>query len=210
MHCAKHPNEETSLSCGRCEMPICTRCSVHTDVGIRCRDCAPARPSRPRRGASVLLAVIVIIGLIVLGTSLARGDLSLSSGSRGQDVQQYLDEQIALFSGVVTVNQLVDPWAPMDANDRPSPGRRFVALEVVMANQGDRSAPVYASASMFKLTDTANFAYEPVSSHAQPEVPRDLELAPGEKARGWLTFEVDEGKSIKSLTYWTVNVPLPR
>lgn len=43
MQCARHPNVETELSCGRCETPICPRCAVFTDVGARCPACAPAR-----------------------------------------------------------------------------------------------------------------------------------------------------------------------
>src|SRR5213594_4188187 len=42
-HCARHPNTETGLRCGRCETPICPRCVVMTDVGARCPDCAPRR-----------------------------------------------------------------------------------------------------------------------------------------------------------------------
>ncbi len=44
MQCARHPKTETELACGRCETPICPRCSVMTDVGARCPDCAPRRP----------------------------------------------------------------------------------------------------------------------------------------------------------------------
>jgi hypothetical protein len=39
-YCARHPNVETYLRCGRCETPICPRCLVQTPVGARCRDCA--------------------------------------------------------------------------------------------------------------------------------------------------------------------------
>ena len=40
MFCAKHPNITTVLSCARCEVPICTSCSVPTPVGNRCALCA--------------------------------------------------------------------------------------------------------------------------------------------------------------------------
>jgi hypothetical protein len=43
MQCARHPDVETALSCGRCETPICPRCAVFTDVGARCPTCAPVR-----------------------------------------------------------------------------------------------------------------------------------------------------------------------
>lgn len=43
MQCARHPNVETELRCGRCDTPICPRCAVFTDVGARCPTCAPRR-----------------------------------------------------------------------------------------------------------------------------------------------------------------------
>ena len=43
MQCARHPNIETGLACGRCETPICPKCAVMTDVGARCPSCAPIR-----------------------------------------------------------------------------------------------------------------------------------------------------------------------
>jgi hypothetical protein len=53
VRCAKH-NEETAVSCGRCEAPVCMRCMVHSDVGVRCRSCAPARMSGPSAPAVLL------------------------------------------------------------------------------------------------------------------------------------------------------------
>ena len=40
MYCAKHPNVETNLTCGKCGKPICPKCMVQTPVGIRCYECA--------------------------------------------------------------------------------------------------------------------------------------------------------------------------
>jgi hypothetical protein len=41
--CARHPGTETALTCGRCGVPICPECLVHTPGGIRCPDCAQLR-----------------------------------------------------------------------------------------------------------------------------------------------------------------------
>jgi hypothetical protein len=43
VYCARHPNVETSLTCGRCGTPICPRCLVQTPVGARCPVCANVR-----------------------------------------------------------------------------------------------------------------------------------------------------------------------
>lgn len=45
VYCARHPQTETLLKCGRCDTPMCPRCMIHADVGIRCPDCA-ANPQR--------------------------------------------------------------------------------------------------------------------------------------------------------------------
>ncbi|MFN3650727.1 MAG: hypothetical protein ACK47B_14220 [Armatimonadota bacterium] len=48
-YCARHKKEQTRVTCGRCEAPVCTRCAVYGPVGVRCRDCARNRvPLRPR------------------------------------------------------------------------------------------------------------------------------------------------------------------
>ncbi len=39
-YCARHPQVETYLRCGRCDTPICPRCLVQTPVGARCPECA--------------------------------------------------------------------------------------------------------------------------------------------------------------------------
>jgi hypothetical protein len=43
LRCARHPNVETVLRCGRCETPICPRCQIATPVGARCPTCAQVK-----------------------------------------------------------------------------------------------------------------------------------------------------------------------
>ena len=43
-YCARHPKNETSIRCGRCDDPICPDCLVHSPVGMRCPDCGRANP----------------------------------------------------------------------------------------------------------------------------------------------------------------------
>jgi hypothetical protein len=42
-YCARHPQVETALRCGRCGTLICPRCLVQSPVGSRCPDCANVR-----------------------------------------------------------------------------------------------------------------------------------------------------------------------
>jgi hypothetical protein len=39
LHCANHPERETTLRCNKCGKPICVKCAVRTPVGYRCREC---------------------------------------------------------------------------------------------------------------------------------------------------------------------------
>jgi hypothetical protein len=38
MHCYRHPDRETRVTCATCGRPICTECMVPTEVGIKCPD----------------------------------------------------------------------------------------------------------------------------------------------------------------------------
>lgn len=37
--CYRHPGRETSISCTRCDRPICPDCMVSASVGFQCPDC---------------------------------------------------------------------------------------------------------------------------------------------------------------------------
>ena len=71
-HCVFHPEEETGLSCSRCDRPICVRCMVQAPVGIRCRECASVQklptfdvqPSYYFRAFLIGGAVAVVIGFV--------------------------------------------------------------------------------------------------------------------------------------------------
>ena len=39
-YCARHTKAVTRLRCGRCESPICPKCTVYTPAGTRCRPCS--------------------------------------------------------------------------------------------------------------------------------------------------------------------------
>jgi hypothetical protein len=73
LRCARHPNTETALRCGRCETPICARCMVMSPVGARCPTCAQVKrfnlmlkPAELAR-AVVYGLVLAAVGAVVLG-----------------------------------------------------------------------------------------------------------------------------------------------
>jgi hypothetical protein len=184
---------------------------VHSDVGVRCRNCAPPRSIAAGLGGSRFRNIVIVVGLGLVGLLLI-GRLS-SGGSSGPDdagdYQQLVEEELAEYRADVTVTQLIDPWSPDLPADAPSPGRRYVALEVTLENPRNSQVPHYVADSMFKLTDSAEFAYSPSESLIEPALTRSVELAPGEKTQGWIMFEIDEENAIDSVFYWTKEVALP-
>jgi len=58
--CARHPKSVTRLRCGRCEAPICPRCTVYTPAGTRCRACAKNRVAV--RPGGILHSAVGMVG----------------------------------------------------------------------------------------------------------------------------------------------------
>lgn len=75
--CSRH-GAETRLKCVSCGQPICIRCQVRTEVGLKCPDCAAlperARVRRRRFSGTVLMAggaaVIIAFAAVIIGQSL--------------------------------------------------------------------------------------------------------------------------------------------
>jgi hypothetical protein len=65
MQCYKHPKEETGLSCGKCDRPICTKCMVNGPAGVRCRDCASLKGSALYKIAPARLVWAAIVALVL-------------------------------------------------------------------------------------------------------------------------------------------------
>ncbi|HET9051473.1 MAG TPA: kelch repeat-containing protein [Candidatus Dormibacteraeota bacterium] len=71
--CARH-GIETRLKCASCQTPICLRCQVRTEVGLKCPDCAkPAAVPPPPRSfsgmtaiASVAVGIAIVVALVVV------------------------------------------------------------------------------------------------------------------------------------------------
>lgn len=106
-NCARHRTTQTRLRCGRCEKPICPKCTVMGPVGARCRDCASNRSSHIYQvgplqfalafGAGAVMGALgsVLIGLLgffalwallyapAIGPVLGRVVSKITNGKRG-------------------------------------------------------------------------------------------------------------------------------
>jgi Domain of unknown function (DUF4352) len=211
MNCARHPDTETSLSCGRCNTPVCVRCMVHTDVGIRCRTCAPVRRGIPGLGSNRFRNAAIVVGVVFVAVLLIGGGSQLggSSGPDPNDYRPFIEEQLEQYRPEVTASRLIDPWKPTSSPASPRPGRRLVALEVTVEYPRGRQETHYVSSAHFKLVDGDDFAHGAVTSLADPPLSEGLELAPGQKTRGWVMFELDDGAEIKAVAYGNAELDLP-
>jgi hypothetical protein len=144
---------------------------------------------------------VVVVFLVIL----AIGYIG-SPGGSGSDEYGYGD--YSDWSHDVKVEQVEDPWVPRDGDLEASPGYRLVAIDVVVEASADNSDAYPTGSYDFKLTDDEEFAYGPLDSGAKPLFPETVSLEAGEKARGWVTFEVAEDNGLESLSSYDEVVPL--
>lgn len=108
MKCARHPSEETQLTCTSCGTPICPRCARQAPVGWKCPDCA-----RPDRTASDLPVPLALRSLAVtLVTSIVTG---------------FVASVIFLFLGAFVHGLVVGEMAFRSANRRAAPLVEWIA-----------------------------------------------------------------------------------
>ena len=65
--CARHHATPTRLRCGRCEKPICPKCTVMGPVGARCRECASNRSSHMYQVGPLQFALAFGAGAVMGG-----------------------------------------------------------------------------------------------------------------------------------------------
>lgn len=68
-HCERH-GEATRLTCVDCDTPVCPKCMVRTDVGLKCEDCAQpgttvSEPARSRLRWPLVLMVVGVAAVLV-------------------------------------------------------------------------------------------------------------------------------------------------
>ncbi len=104
LYCYRHPDRETWVRCGRCDQPICTRCSMQGPVGLRCKTCG--KPSRDAlaslnpRQLAIGLAVATGLGAVVGYFGAQFGFLMIVVGFfAGTIIAEALDRTIGIKRG---------------------------------------------------------------------------------------------------------------
>jgi hypothetical protein len=63
--CARHKSVKTRLRCGRCEKPICPKCTTYGPTGARCRDCVSYKGSHMYQVAPQHYAAAIVVSLVL-------------------------------------------------------------------------------------------------------------------------------------------------
>ena len=71
LHCANHPDRETTLRCNRCEKPICTKCAVLTPVGYRCKECVRGQQAVFETAQPVDFVLTAVVSAVGAGVAVA-------------------------------------------------------------------------------------------------------------------------------------------
>jgi hypothetical protein len=80
----------------------------------------------------------------------------------------------------------------------PESGKKLIAVEIIVGNVSGEALsvnPLYAT-----LLDSEGFTYQPELAGRDGQIVT-VYLGPGEKARGWVAFEVPEGATAASIKY---------
>lgn len=68
VYCLRHPKTETRLKCASCGAPVCPKCMVTTEVGMKCPDCV----RKLKTHLEIISPAQYLFGILAgLGSSLA-------------------------------------------------------------------------------------------------------------------------------------------
>ena len=138
MHCYRHPNRETRVSCATCGRPICTECMRQTEVGIKCPDdarlprSARAGVMKPNQILWSLLAgvAVALVGIPIVVVILSLPFQWLISAAAGYGAGTLINRAggrnggaiaIAISAVAVAIPYLVRLAPPVLAGGSPSP-----------------------------------------------------------------------------------------
>lgn len=106
-----------------------------------------------------------------------------------------LNETIKLGDYVITVTKVIDNAPAPDEFSTPENGKKFVVIEVLYENPTTDKQLTYNPFD-WKLYDGDSYVYElDMMNNAKGPELQDGTLNPGQKVRGWITFQTAKNAS---------------
>lgn len=115
-------------------------------------------------------------------------------------VSNRLPQRKVVGSLAVTLYAIRDPAVSTNSLDKPHAGNRYVALDVTIENVGSGSQDYNKFEATVKTTDDRKFQIGFGARGGEPDLGSGTNQ-PGEKSRGWVTFEIPSGAVLASFTY---------
>jgi hypothetical protein len=109
----------------------------------------------------------------------------------------YLGDIVEQYGYLLSAVTVEDPTTPGMFYE-PESGKKLVAVEIVVGNVSGETLSVNPLNAT--LLDSEGFTYEPELAGREGQIVT-IDLNPGEKARGWIAFEVPEEATIASIKY---------
>ncbi|MFF9819584.1 DUF4352 domain-containing protein [Streptomyces sp. NPDC014006] len=102
----------------------------------------------------------------------------------------------------VTVKKFLDPAKGADEFNQPQSGKKWVAVQLQLVNTGSR-AYSDSPANGAKVADTDGQRFDSWFGEiaAGPAMASDLNLPAGEKALGWIVFEIPKTSKVVTVQY---------
>jgi hypothetical protein len=148
------------------------------------------------RTKKVFVLAVLLVSVSLLGSGAQSG-----AAPRTQDATPTAIGRASAPDWQFAVLTYQDPYQGMlQKPDKPQSGMRYIAAEVEITNGSDQAALNFLSSDV-KLEQDSGLEYRAsVVIGSEPRL-RGRNLNPGERARGWVWFEVSENAKVTRLTF---------
>jgi len=157
---------------------------------------------------TVLLALF-IIGIVASASSGTKKIGTTTTPTAENEVVQPTTEQAPptktyQMGDLVDLNgktMAVNATAPYTSTNQfivPKSGNKFVTVDITLQNNS--KDPYTYNALEFKLHDNQDYGYDMAMSDKDPQLSSGT-IQPGQKTRGFITFEIPEGNTQAKLVY---------
>jgi hypothetical protein len=109
----------------------------------------------------------------------------------------YLGDVVEQYGCLLSAIKVEDPATPGMLYE-PEAGKKLVAVEVIVGNVSTGALSVNPLNAT--LLDSQGFTYQPELAGRDGQI-ATADLTPGEKAKGWIAFEIPEGATAASMKY---------